>query len=58
MSDTKDPFAAVTRENANEAPVHPLGCGAFSRHKGLVNVIAKDPGAGDPIELPREGARD
>ncbi len=44
MDETKDPFkSAQTNADAEATPRYR---NAFSRHKGLVNVIARDPGTG------------
>jgi hypothetical protein len=57
MTKTTDPFERVScRKDRGSISVHTAS--AFSRHKGLVNVIANDPGTGQVKELCQEGARD
>ncbi|MFG6572076.1 hypothetical protein ACGYLO_10765 [Sulfitobacter sp. 1A13353] len=58
MSETKDPFtgAKQTAKGVTASSAH--GGGAFFRHKGLMNVIAKDPGTGREDAQNLEGARD
>lgn len=57
MTKTIDPFERVAcRKDRGSISAHTVS--AFSRHKGLVNVIANDPGTGQAKELSQEGARD
>jgi hypothetical protein len=58
MSITNDPFADVKRTDEGVPTTSPNAGGAFSRHKGLMNVIAKDPGTGREGVQNLEGARD
>jgi hypothetical protein len=57
MTQTTDPFERIVRckDNGSGFARSPS---AFSRHKGLVNVIANDPGTGEGNERAQEGARD
>lgn len=57
MTQTTDPFERIMRckDNGSGFARSPS---AFTRHKGLVNVIANDPGTGEGNERAQEGARD